>query len=70
MLVLNFDEWGGYYDHVVPPQVQDDTVGAPPGPHPDYRQLGFRVPCVGDLAVVTDAASSPMVRTSTARSCA
>ncbi len=44
--MVNFDEWGGFYDHVVPPRVRDDTVGAPPGPHPDYEQLGFRVPCI------------------------
>jgi phospholipase C len=47
VLVLNFDEWGGFYDHVRPPRVIDDTVPPPgTGPHPDYRQLGFRVPCV------------------------
>ena len=50
VLVINYDEWGGFYDHVVPPLVTDDTVKAaltPDGaPHPDYRQLGFRVPCV------------------------
>ncbi len=46
VLVVNFDEWGGFYDHVVPPQVEDDTVGPPPGPNPDYKQLGFRVPCI------------------------
>jgi phospholipase C len=50
VLVVNFDEWGGFYDHVVPPKVVDDTVRAeltPPGnPVPDYQQLGFRVPCI------------------------
>jgi phospholipase C len=46
VLVINFDEWGGFYDHVVPPKVQDDNVNPNPGPHPDYRQLGFRVPCI------------------------
>ena len=50
VLVVNFDEWGGFYDHVDPPKVVDDTVRAaltPPGdPVPDYRQLGFRVPCI------------------------
>ncbi|HEV3235200.1 MAG TPA: alkaline phosphatase family protein, partial [Candidatus Dormibacteraeota bacterium] len=47
VMVLNYDEWGGFYDHVVPPKVIDTTtrpVGS--GPHPDYRQLGFRVPNV------------------------
>src|SRR4051812_20489100 len=50
VLVVNFDEWGGFYDHVVPPRVIDDTVRAaltPAGnPVPDYQQLGFRVPCI------------------------
>jgi hypothetical protein len=50
VLVINFDEWGGFYDHVLPPKVIDDTVAAaltPVGaPHPDYTQLGHRVPCI------------------------
>ncbi|MEP6624825.1 MAG: alkaline phosphatase family protein, partial [Acidimicrobiia bacterium] len=46
VLVVNFDEWGGFYDHIVPPKVADDNVNPEPGPHPDYSQLGFRVPCV------------------------
>ena len=46
VFIVNFDEWGGFYDHVVPPQVADDNVNPNPGPHPDYKQLGFRVPCV------------------------
>ncbi len=46
VLVINFDEWGGFYDHIVPPTVADDNVNPNPGPHPDYQQLGFRVPCI------------------------
>ena len=46
MLVLNFDENGGFYDHVDPPTVIDDNVNPNPGPHPDYTQLGFRVPAI------------------------
>ncbi len=46
VLVINFDEWGGFYDHIVPPTVKDDNVNPNPGPHPDYHQLGFRVPCI------------------------
>ena len=46
VLVINFDEWGGFYDHVVPPKVANDNVNPNPGPHPDYSQLGFRVPCI------------------------
>lgn len=46
VMVLTFDEWGGFFDHVPPPKVVDDYVNPNPGPHPDYRQLGFRVPCI------------------------
>jgi phospholipase C len=46
VFVLNFDEGGGFYDHVVPPACQDDTVLAGAGPFPDLKRLGFRVPCI------------------------
>jgi len=59
VLVITYDEWGGFFDHVPPPKVRDDTDPASvdhrcnedscpesPDAHPDYRQLGFRVPCV------------------------
>ncbi len=46
VFVVNFDENGGFYDHVVPPKVTDDNVNPNPGPHPDYSRLGFRVPCI------------------------
>ena len=46
VFVVNFDENGGFYDHVVPPTVTDDNVNPNPGPHPDYKRLGFRVPCI------------------------
>ncbi|MEM9493157.1 MAG: alkaline phosphatase family protein, partial [Myxococcota bacterium] len=36
LFVLTYDEHGGFYDHVAPPQTQDERV--------DFRQLGFRVP--------------------------
>jgi phospholipase C len=38
LLVVVFDEHGGFYDHVPPPLVPD--------PDPDFRQLGFRVPAL------------------------
>ena len=38
LLVIMFDEHGGYYDHVAPPTVPD--------PDADFRQIGFRVPAV------------------------
>jgi phospholipase C len=56
VFIVTFDEWGGFYDHVRPPQVTDDTnpadvthAGDSSIPtdgqlYPNYRQLGFRVP--------------------------
>jgi phospholipase C len=38
MLVITFDEHGGFYDHVSPPTTVDAA--------PDFRQLGFRVPAI------------------------
>lgn len=46
VFVLNFDQGGGFYDHVAPPACQDDTVLAGAGPFPDLKRLGFRVPCI------------------------
>lgn len=46
VFVLNFDEHGGFYDHIAPPAVQDDTVQAGSGPFPDLKRLGFRVPAI------------------------
>ena len=45
MLVINYDEWGGFFDHVPPP----------PGPVTEAERTlgytdglrGFRVPCLG-----------------------
>jgi phospholipase C len=44
VFVLTFDEHGGFFDHVPPPTVADDTVMAQPAP--DFTRLGFRVPCI------------------------
>ncbi len=44
VLVINFDEWGGFYDHVPPPLAPIPTATAAAGDK-DGR-LGFRVPCV------------------------
>jgi phospholipase C len=38
VLVINYDEWGGFFDHV-PPTVAPDV-------NPDWGLRGFRVPCV------------------------
>ena len=34
VFVLNFDEHGGFFDHVPPPECKDDTKLAGAGPHP------------------------------------
>jgi phospholipase C len=39
-LVINYDEWGGFYDHVAPP------VGPDPRPDLGTGLRGFRVPCL------------------------
>lgn len=44
VMVINFDEHGGFFDHIVPPPVEDDTVVD--GPVPDLKNLGFRVPAI------------------------
>jgi phospholipase C len=36
LLIVTYDEHGGFYDHVPPPKTVDD--------HPEFQQLGFRVP--------------------------
>lgn len=46
VFVLNFDEHGGFFDHVVPPECQDDTVLPGTGTHPNLKRLGFRVPAI------------------------
>jgi phospholipase C len=38
LLVITYDEHGGFFDHVAPPRTED--------PDPDFRQLGFRVPAI------------------------
>lgn len=38
LLVVVFDEWGGFFDHVLPPVGRDVR--------PAYAQRGFRVPCL------------------------
>lgn len=43
VLIINYDEWGGFYDHVAPPVAPltelDPMIG-------NDGQLGFRVPCL------------------------
>jgi phospholipase C len=38
LLVITFDEWGGFFDHVSPPAANDVK--------PEYEQRGFRIPCL------------------------
>jgi phospholipase C len=44
VLIINYDEWGGFFDHVPPPLAPIPTASKTAG-DPDGR-LGFRVPCV------------------------
>jgi len=53
VLLVTYDEWGGFYDHVVPPRVTPGIpIGTAPASGPDRDVvdgrvlLGFRVPCV------------------------
>jgi phospholipase C len=44
-LVVTYDEWGGFWDHVDPPQVPDDRATPDePGGEQDFGQVGFRIP--------------------------
>ncbi|MGJ8669942.1 MAG: alkaline phosphatase family protein [Oceanococcus sp.] len=43
LLVINYDEWGGFYDHVVPPVAPVSEAEAALG---NDGRLGFRVPCI------------------------
>jgi phospholipase C len=79
VFVVTFDEWGGFYDHVPPPRVVDDTdpanvdhTGDDTTPTdgqlvPDYTQLGFRVPAivVSNLALPRVIKHGPFEHTST-----
>jgi phospholipase C len=38
LLVITYDEHGGFYDHVTPPEVEDER--------PEFRRLGVRVPAL------------------------
>ncbi|MDB6053251.1 MAG: phospholipase [Verrucomicrobiales bacterium] len=44
VLVINYDEWGGFFDHVAPPTAAIPAADAAAG-NADGR-LGFRVPCL------------------------
>ncbi|QHS10662.1 alkaline phosphatase family protein [Sinimarinibacterium sp. NLF-5-8] len=42
LLIINYDEWGGFYDHVAPPLAPISAAEAALG---NDGRLGFRVPC-------------------------
>ena len=44
-LVITYDEWGGFFDHVRPPRLPDDHDTGPSGKD-DHAQAGFRVPTI------------------------
>ena len=79
VLVITFDEWGGFYDHVPPPMVVDETnpanvmhAGDSTTPTdgqlvPNYRQLGFRVPAIVVSNLVRPGRVVHSARSSTAR---
>jgi phospholipase C len=50
VLIITYDEHGGFYDHVVPPATADpgDSITDPSNNHNnfDFRQLGVRVPTI------------------------
>jgi phospholipase C len=60
VLVVNYDEWGGFFEHVAPPRVV-----APNGTDPDLVDgralLGFRVPAVVASPFTRGEPSSPRV---------
>jgi phospholipase C len=41
VLVVTYDEWGGFYDHVAPPKLPDSFI---PTPTEEHNTAGFRVP--------------------------
>ncbi len=43
-LFIVYDEWGGFFDHVVPPRVSD--LRANSNVSNDFGQMGFRIPAV------------------------
>jgi phospholipase C len=60
MFILTFDEHGGFFDHVPPPQVVDDD--------PRFTQLGFRVPTLisGPMVKAGQVISTPFEHVSIA----
>jgi phospholipase C len=45
VMFINYDEWGGFFDHVSPPRVPDDRANLA-NLAEDWSLMGFRVPSV------------------------
>jgi phospholipase C len=60
LLLITFDEHGGYFDHVAPPSTVDLR--------PEFRQLGFRVPAlaIGPTVRQAGVVSTPLEHVSVA----
>ncbi len=43
VFIINYDEWGGFFDHVPPPMAPLNEIDAKTG---NDGRLGFRVPCI------------------------
>jgi phospholipase C len=46
VLIINFDEWGGFFDHVQPPKLGVSQVPPAEAILGNDGLLGFRVPCI------------------------
>jgi phospholipase C len=46
VLIINFDEWGGFFDHVPPPQLPISQIPPYEAKLGNDGRLGFRVPCL------------------------
>jgi hypothetical protein len=65
VFIINYDEWGGFYDHVIPPRADADDSVVPGSPF-DFHLRGFRVPCIvmSPFAPATVAHAGPFDHTS------
>jgi phospholipase C len=53
LMIVTYDEHGGFYDHVAPPTATDD--------HPDFQRLGVRVPALLISPLVAPGSTSTAV---------
>jgi phospholipase C len=68
MFFINYDEHGGFFDHVTPPRVPDERASS--DFREDFGQLGFRVPALAISPYSRGAGSCTTARrSSTPRSC-